>query len=118
MFYLLLYLCIYYFLLLKGCESVKTCLRLEAEEALHTSTGHDSMESWRGQASQRCAPVPSVCWSPLFRTKEARTLHQNSKCTINTFRMKTQQYLFPRGNKPLLYHQIGNKYFFIFITNP
>ena len=26
-------------------------------------------------------------------------------------------YLFPRGNKPLLYHQIGNRNFFIFITN-
>ena len=27
------------------------------------------------------------------------------------------KYLFPRGNKPLLYHQIGNRNFFIFITN-
>ena len=34
---------------------------------------------------------------------------------INSF--KTPKYLFPRGNKPLLYHQIGNSYFFIFITN-
>ena len=27
------------------------------------------------------------------------------------------KYLFPRGNKALLYHQIGNRNFFIFITN-
>ena len=27
------------------------------------------------------------------------------------------KYLFQRGNKPLLYHQIGNINFFIFITN-
>ena len=27
------------------------------------------------------------------------------------------KYLFPRGNRPLLYHQIGNISFFIFITN-
>ena len=27
------------------------------------------------------------------------------------------KYLFPRGNQPLLYHQIGNINFFIFITN-
>ena len=33
------------------------------------------------------------------------------------FRMKTPKYLFPRGNKPLFYHQIGNKNFFILITN-
>ena len=33
------------------------------------------------------------------------------------FRTKTPKYLFPRGNKPLLYHQIGNRNFFIFITN-
>ena len=36
---------------------------------------------------------------------------------INPFRTKTPKYLFPRGNKPLLYHQIGNRNFFIFITN-
>ena len=30
---------------------------------------------------------------------------------------KTQKYLFPRGNEPLLYHQIGNINFFISITN-
>ena len=37
--------------------------------------------------------------------------------SINPFRTKTPKYLFPRGNKPLLYHQIGNRNFFIFITN-
>ena len=31
-------------------------------------------------------------------------------------RTKTTLYLFLRGNKSLLYHQIGNKKFFIFIT--
>ena len=36
---------------------------------------------------------------------------------FNPFRTKTPKYLFPRGNKPLLYHQIGNRNFFIFITN-
>ena len=36
---------------------------------------------------------------------------------INPFRTKTPKYLFPRGNEPLLYHQIGNRHFFIFITN-
>ena len=36
---------------------------------------------------------------------------------INPFRTKTTEYLFPRGNKPLLYHQIGIRNFFIFITN-
>ena len=30
---------------------------------------------------------------------------------------RPQKYIFPRGNKPLLYHQIGNTNFFIFITN-
>ena len=33
----------------------------------------------------------------------------------NPFRTKTPKYLFPRGNKPLFYHQIGNTIFFIFI---
>ena len=49
----------------------------------------------------------------------------HKKCThvsrtlkfFNPFRTKTQKYLFPGGNKPLLYHQIGNRNFFIFITN-
>ena len=39
---------------------------------------------------------------------------------INPFRimrMETHKYLFPRGNEPLLYHQLGNRDFFIFITN-
>ena len=36
---------------------------------------------------------------------------------LNPFRTKTLKYLFPRGNEPLLYHQIGNINFFIFITN-
>ena len=36
---------------------------------------------------------------------------------INPFRTKTSKYLFPRENKPLLYHQIVNINFFIFITN-
>ena len=33
--------------------------------------------------------------------------------SFNPFRMKTPKYLFQRGNKPLLYHQIGNRNFFI-----
>ena len=36
---------------------------------------------------------------------------------FNPFRTKIPKYLFPRGNEPLLYHQIGNRNFFIFITN-
>ena len=36
---------------------------------------------------------------------------------INLFRTKTPKYLFPIGNKPLLYHQIGKRNIFIFITN-
>ena len=36
------------------------------------------------------------------------------ECTLNPFRMKTPKYLFPRGNKPLFHHQIGNTNFFIF----
>ena len=35
---------------------------------------------------------------------------------LNPLRKKTPKYLFPRGNEPLLYHQIGNKIVFIFIT--
>ena len=30
----------------------------------------------------------------------------------NPFRTKTPKYLFPRGNEPLLHHQIGNRNFF------
>ena len=36
---------------------------------------------------------------------------------LNPFRTKTPKYLFPRGNEPVLYHQIGNRNVFIFITN-
>ena len=36
---------------------------------------------------------------------------------VNPFRTKTPKYIFPRGNKRLLYDQIGNRNFFIFITN-
>ena len=36
---------------------------------------------------------------------------------INPFRTKTPKYLLPRENEPLLYYQIGNKNFFIFITS-
>ena len=35
---------------------------------------------------------------------------------FNPLRTKTTLYLFLRGNKSLLYHQIGNRNFFIFIT--
>ena len=35
----------------------------------------------------------------------------------NPFRTKTPKYLFPREKEPLLYYQIGNINFFIFITN-
>ena len=35
---------------------------------------------------------------------------------FNPLRMKTTFYLFLRGNKSLLYHQIGNRNFFISIT--
>ena len=46
------------------------------------------------------------------------TAREQWRCLcFNPFRMKTPKYLFPRGNKPLLYHQIGNINFFIFITN-
>ena len=34
---------------------------------------------------------------------------------INPFRTKTPKYIFSSGNKPLLYHQIGNINFFTFI---
>ena len=33
---------------------------------------------------------------------------------VNPFRTKPPKYLFPRGNKPLLYHQIGNRNFLYF----
>ena len=36
---------------------------------------------------------------------ELKTKHQ---CRLNPFRTKTPKYLFPRENKSLLYHQIGN----------
>ena len=36
---------------------------------------------------------------------------------LNPFRTKAPKYWFLRGNKSLLYHQIGNRKFFIFITN-
>ena len=36
----------------------------------------------------------------------------NKAMLINPFRTKTPKYLFPIGNKPLLYHQIGNRNLF------
>ena len=48
---------------------------------------------------------------PLHLTKTS--LHGS----FNPFRRKTPKYLFPRGNEPLLYHQIGNRFFYIFITD-
>ena len=36
---------------------------------------------------------------------------------IKPIQNEDPKYLFPRGNQPLLYHQIGNINFFIFITN-
>ena len=44
-------------------------------------------------------------------------INYRHECDINPFRTKTPKYLFPRGNEPLLYHQIGNRNFFIFIAN-
>ena len=79
-----------------------------------------------------------VLSGPLYMT--ARLLHYK-KCFVHVGRLnnsalfiavtvmedlyqsanktcKTQNiYLFPRGNEPLLYHQIGSRYFFIFNTN-
>ena len=40
-----------------------------------------------------------------------------SFCLFYPIQNEDPKYLFPRGNKPLLYHQIGNINFFIFITN-
>ena len=37
--------------------------------------------------------------------------------TCSTIQNEDPKYLFPRGNIPLLDHQIGNITFFIFITN-
>ena len=39
---------------------------------------------------------------------------KNKNKNLNPFRMKTPKYLFPRGNEPLMYHQIGNRFFLIF----
>ena len=36
---------------------------------------------------------------------------------VSPIQNEDPKYLFPRGNKPLLYHQIGNINFFIFIIN-
>ena len=41
----------------------------------------------------------------------------NADWFLIPFRTKTPTCFFPRGNKPLLYHQIGNRNVFIFITN-
>ena len=48
---------------------------------------------------------------------EAVAMQEGSQDKQLPFRMKTLKYLFPRGNEPLLYHQIGNRNIFIFITN-
>ena len=47
----------------------------------------------------------------------ARISSMTTAGILNPFRTKTPKYLFPRGNEPLLHHQIGNRNFFIFITN-
>ena len=52
------------------------------------------------------------CWSQLSPWGSKMILDP-----FNPFRTKIPKYLFSRGNKPLLYHQIGNRNFLIFITN-
>ena len=68
--------------------------------------------------------IPFHCNNPCKtrgRNKHGRGVGNKTKKIsppwFNPFRTKTPKYLFPRGNKPLLYHQIGNRNFFIFITN-
>ena len=57
----------------------------------------------------------SASWQIVFNF--CKLHHIQTSHPINPFRMKTPKYFFPRGNEPLLYHQIGNRNFFIFITN-
>ena len=65
-----------------------------------------------------CRPNWKVSRIPSFPPPALKDILFLYKYSINPFRMKTPIYLFPRGNKPLLYHQIGNRNFFIFITKP
>ena len=44
-------------------------------------------------------------------------LLRKKKQERNPIQNEDPKYLFPRGNQSLLYHQIGNINFFIFITN-
>ena len=57
-------------------------------------------------------------WSIFKLVNSDISIHKFFKDGIfNPFRTKTPKFLFPRGNKPLLYYQIGNINIFIFITN-
>ena len=47
--------------------------------------------------------------SPLLKVRVILLTHSEQK--------KKKKKIFPRGNNPLVYHQIGNTNFFIFITN-
>ena len=61
----------------------------------------------------------TVCltFAVKWNSMSVSAVHERSPDLINPFRMKAPKYLFPRGNKPLLYHQIGNRNLFVFITN-
>ena len=56
----------------------------------------------------------------MYKVKYLKMVQNNLEWVgpiLNPFRTKTPKYLFLRGNKPLLYHQIGNRHYFIFIKN-
>ena len=58
-----------------------------------------------------------IAWSRVILFEDNLLSFTCTCWSIYPFRTKTPKYLFPRGNEPLLYHQIGNRNFFIFITN-
>ena len=48
---------------------------------------------------------PDRRWRGLWRSRCVK----GKKLNFNPFRTEDPKYLFPRGNQPLLYHQIGNR---------
>ena len=82
------------------------------ESVLRSSRSRLAMISWWTAAGSW---TTSLLSGLLMNTR--RRWSKRNGYVFNPFRTKTPKYLFPRGNKPLLYHQIGNRNFFIFITN-
>ena len=61
-------------------------------------------------------PVPYKNTHSSFLLVAKKHVHTRQSWIQYPLRMKTTLYLFLRGNKSLLYHQIDNRNFFIFIT--